>query len=893
MPFRAYFNRITDAALGGALILTVNKRLSRHLHSLLDERMRHQGKSVWNTPDILPFEAWLYRSAERLGLDAFLLDRHQALRLWETIIEADLVERGRLLLQIPATAEKAMEAHRLLVAYEAGFSAEEGAEDHRAFLRWRRAWEERCRGGRYLDPARLPEKVVAELSAGRLPAPGRVLLVGFDEVDPEAARALAAFESVGCNVELLPPLCEPTGTATRTPSADPADEVRTCARWAGKLAAEGAERIGVVVAGLERYAPLITRIFREELEPAAIGDWDDEEGVFSLSLGTSLAGEGMIAAALDLLALDRRLSPTQVDFLLRSPFVGGAREEEHSRALLDRERRQVGPETVPLALLARWAREGIRGIGRSSRLSQMLTAFEATSPDRGQRLPGEWAGHFARLLAALGWPGDTPLDSRGYQVLRAWRELIAKFASLDAVSVPMGLGRALSLLRRLAGKEIFQIEGPPGRIQIMGHLEAAGLRFDHLWIMGLHEEALPSVPRPNPFLPLPLQQQRGMPHAGAERELEFARKVASRLLAAAPAIQISHPGQLEGSEARPSPLIRELPVAEPPLAPSRRPTERVRALATPLEKIVDIQAPSLGAGEEVSGGSALLKDQALCPFRAFARHRLAADALATPPRGIDPRTRGLLVHASLDLFWQQTEDSAALHRLDDEERARRIEQCLIEALADFEQGQGQPFPAAWRTIEIDCLRQLLEEWLNLEKRRPPFIVRERETRHHLSVAGLAIRTRVDRIDELTDGTRILLDYKTGRPDFRDCLGDRPLEPQLPLYAVSVTKGAMGAVAFAAVRRGECAFRGVACEENALPSVPPLDRSRIAAEEGIAGWEELLERWRSALKGLGEEFADGLAKVAPVDGDKACGTCELQPLCRVAEMEEGPFGEEIE
>lgn len=893
MPVRTHFNRILAAARDGALILTVNKRLSRHLRTLYDRWLVDGGETIWDTPDILPLEAWWHRTAEALGLDGALLDRNQALRLWETVIETDLAGRGHRFLQVPAAAEKAMEAHRLLQEYDAWFSPEEGAEDHRAFLRWRRAWEDRCRELGVLDPGTLPKMIVAAMEEGRFAPPRQALLVGFDEIGPGLGKALEALRRGGCKTEVVPPLLEPRGEATRVPCADSSEEVRKCARWAGRLLAEGAEEIGVVVAGLAGYGPLIARIFREELDPAAVGSGEGAEGLFSLSLGTPLANEGMIAAALDILALDAILSPEQIDFLLRSPFVTGAGAEQDRRALLDRERRQAGVETVGLTRLVRWARQGFLGSDPCPSLAQVLSDVEPLLKERRSRLPGAWAEHFARLLAALGWPGSQGLDSRDYQLVRAWRELTAKFASLDAVSHPLEKGAALGILRRLAAKEIFQVEGPPGRIQVMGHLEAAGLRFDHLWLMGLHEEALPFPPQPNPFLPLPLQKERGMPHAGAERELDFARNVAARLLAAAPTIRASYPGQREGSESRPSPFIRELPAAEAPLAPLRRPTIQARNLPAPLERIRDPQAPSLSVGEEISGGTDLLKDQALCPFRAFARHRLSAQALAVPSNGIDARTRGILVHAALELFWQRTGDSVALQRMAEAERSALIEQCLDEALGAFEERRGELLPAAWRRLEAGCLGLLLAEWIALEAERPSFTVAERETRHVESVGGMTIRTRVDRIDELADGTRIILDYKTGRPNLRDCLGDPLLEPQLPLYAVGEQSGTVGAVAFAAVRRGECAFRGVAREENALPGVSALARTPAAVAEEIGDWPGLLERWRDALHGLGEDFAAGRAAVAPVDVQKACATCDLQPFCRVAERDEAPDREDAE
>ncbi|MEZ5393002.1 MAG: hypothetical protein R2724_09040 [Bryobacterales bacterium] len=64
----------------------------------------------------------------------------------------------------------------------------------------------------------------------------------------------------------------------------------------------------------------------------------------------------------------------------------------------------------------------------------------------------------------------------------------------------------------------------------MDLLESAGAEAEHLWAMGMDDESWPAPARPNPFLPIKLQRERGLPHASAEVELAFARVETQRLL---------------------------------------------------------------------------------------------------------------------------------------------------------------------------------------------------------------------------------------------------------------------------------------------------------------------------------------------------------------------------
>lgn len=877
-----YHTAVLDAAERGTLVLTVNKRLSRHLSGLFAARMQDKGRRAWRTPEIVDLDLWLQQVLARLGEDCRLLKQAPALRLWEEIIEGDAAGAELGLLQVAATAKRAMAAHQLLTEYDADIAGLPLTEDHAAFLRWRQKYLEACRDGGWLDSAEVARRICDAIRQGELPAPARVLLVGFDELTPKVQTLCTVFAAAGA-IEEIPPLTEPCGDLVRVPCADIEDEVRCAARWARRLLESGAERIGVIVPDLQRYRPLIERVFSAEIDPGAFLAQGEEETRFSLSLGSKLSDHGLVVAAFEILAAGNSLPLDRVSFLLRTPYLGGSQVEACDRALLERRLRSFRGSKFQL--------DGIEKViaGTGAALPQLAKVFAVVATglkEKGKRSPGEWATFFSGLLEQVGWPGGRPLGSLEYQVFKDWREkLLPAMVSLDAVSAPMERGAALSLLRRLAAEIIFQPETPDGPLHVVGHLEAGGLHFEHLWVLGLTEDALPSPPRPTPFLPVSLQVERGMPHAGAARELDFARKVARRLFAAAPRVVLSHPCREGDCELRPSPLIAQVTAGEAPLAPVHAPEFALRRQVPLLEERVDGQAPPLRAGEKTSGGTAILKDQALCPFRAFAHHRLAARALDRPEVGIDLGTRGTLLHTVLEVFWEGTETHAALLALADEELVARIEQSIATAIEKLAADKKVFISPPLLDLERRRLAVLVREWLETaERERAPFRVAEREEERIETFGGLSIKTVVDRIDELGDGSRVIVDYKTGRVELDGLLGERLLEPQLPVYAGGEGPGSLAGVAFASVRRGECAFKGVAGEDGLLPGVESVATSKLGEKQDIADWPGLLVRWRSQLETLGDEFVRGDAAVFPADPKKACPYCDLRPLCRIDEFD---------
>ena len=80
------------------------------------------------------------------------------------------------------------------------------------------------------------------------------------------------------------------------------------------------------------------------------------------------------------------------------------------------------------------------------------------------------------------------------------------------------------------------------------------------------------------------------------------------------------------------------------------------------------------------------------------------------------------------------------------------------------------------------LIRLVTEWLLYESARVPFTVVETELETEVSIDGLELDLRLDRIDRLNDGSLLVIDYKSG--DVSPKLWDlpRPDDVQLPLYA---------------------------------------------------------------------------------------------------------------
>lgn len=876
------------AANEGHLILTVNDRLSRYLSQQYDRNQQQQDLRAWLRPEILSLSAWLSRCQWQLPGMPLFLNKSQLQHVWALIVESDSKQSGNHLLQIPQTARRALQAHQLLIRYSAEFRLDEAAEDHQAFLRWRKAWQVQAAQNSWHDPVETPWLLAEAITADHMSLPEKIILAGFDEITPDLLHLCNAMTLRGTTIEHWQP--EPCQNVRRLRIAadDPADEVSRCARWIRHLLSENpAASIGVVAPQLEAYRALVEQIFTAELDPDALLAGGETQQVFNLSLGRGLEREGVIHAALRLLRLGMQVDHDEISWLLRTPYIGKSVQEGTRRAQIDRELRRSRRFDWPLSRLNKTLEKLSKE--RSLPVPDFINIVELITADlrkAGKHLPGFWAEHFATFLHKLGWPGERGLSSREYQAVQHFRSSLGELASLDGVSTPIDRSDAAKILMRMISTLEFQPEGVDAPVQVLGELESSGLNFDHLWILGLHDAAMPSPASPNPFIPLPVQRRHGMKRSDAEREYRFAEQIAARLFSAAPDIVFSWPVQDKGARQSPSSFIMDIADGLPALAESCAPSKVFWQERPGLEELTDDQGPPISSRKPFTGGTGIIKDQALCPFRAFAHHRLRAERLDVPDIGIDNMSRGTLAHTVLELFWDKVGDQDTLLLLDASALNEHLYEAADRALDRLERERRYNLPAHQRQIERQRLISLLRQWLELERRRGSFCVVALEKSYKLKIGNLMIRTRIDRIDELDDGTCAIIDYKTGRPDPLQWLDDRVTEPQLPVYCLGLPQEKVGAVMFAAVRskEKECGFKGLARKIESWPGAKSRGLEARLDEKGWTDFEEVLAHWKKTLPCLGDAFARGDAAVDPVDLELACKYCDLKGFCRIMEQD---------
>ncbi len=894
------FSHLSDGLDAGITVVTPNRRLASTLKRKFESSQIVRGRTTWNTPDILPITAFIeriYRDilySKQASKLPTLLTPAQEQALWEDIIHYS--DKAPVLLSVPEAAQLAREAWQLIHAWQLipqlrNFPLN---EDCKVFQAWSNSYESFTNRKKQTDSARICDLVVGLLEHTEVKKPKRLVCHGFDIVTPQQKILLSRLADIGCEVMkmLLQSQSQlPSDNVQRISCVDNRDEIYHAAMWArARIEADNKARIGVVVQEFAKYRSEIIRIFSSVMEP------DVQQSLptsftrrifpFNLSLGTALVSYPLVSTAFLILELaGKDIKFECVSSILRSPFLAGGEVEMTNRALLDGQLRKRVEPIITLERLLNLSKREKSSANCPIFIQQISILAEFRKANLfGVQAPSILAKAISSVLQIFGFPGERSLDSSEYQTLKKWHEVIAQFAVLDRVVHKIGYIDGVARLHRIAAETLFQPETPDVPIQILGVFESAGMEFDHLWVMGLSDTEWPLHPHTNSFLPIELQRSAKFPLGSATESLELARRFTRKWLCGADEVILSYPqygDKHDDQELTPSPLITNIVQRELEL-PTYTSHRKLIHNVHQLEYREDNKLPALDQtvmANSVSGGTEVIKDQAACEFRGMALHRLGAIGLKSVHTGLDAMERGKLVHQVLARIWSQLKTKDTLDTINEGDLEEILSNAAKEAIASIRSDRPATFSKRFTKIEHQRLVRLTLEWLNEEKKRGDFKVIAIEDKRSIKLGGLTLTTRLDRVDQLNDGQIIIIDYKTGGSSVNAMCGERPDEPQLPLYLVTSEPDAT-AVLLAHIETGKMKFIGLARDRDLLPGV-----------KADSEWKQMIDSWRTNLTRIAVSFSEGDARVDPKKHPDTCRNCDLQPFCRIYERIESTYTEQ--
>jgi ATP-dependent helicase/nuclease subunit B len=798
------------------------------------------GATAWETPPVTSYGAWLDELWLEHADSSPALSANQSHSLWRRIV-AESAESGDLIGHAGA-AEWAAAAWSLLHRWQIDPAAQRARADevdYRAFLAWSSRYRSWLDGHGFVDRATLES-----LAPQHVDHDPRLRIADLDEPYPAQAALFAALTARGIALETLAvPVAGGSWHAARL--ADAADELRAAFSWATRrLAAKPTARLAIVVPTAARRGQELERL-AAQLRPALCSTG-----------GGMLAAEPTLGAAFDAISLATAHSPyAAFGRWLRSPFFAAARAEQLARTRLDAElradlRSQLSFQTA--------YRGGVAELleARAPASARALSAALAVVAGARRATPSRWANLFARFLTAVGWQAPAART-----VLLGWQGTLDELARLTPIVGEISLDTAVAEVARLLERPIAAAL-PIYGVHVLERIDYVGPGYDGVWVTGFTDSAWPEPPHGNPLLPIALQRAHGMPYSSPQDAQTRSARALERLVGRATELVISWPARVYDYETEPSPAIRDWPL----LAPGEIDAANApRAPRTAARETVADDPPPL-PGTRVAGGTSALGRQARCPLRAFVQDRLGARTLEPLGFGVPPRLRGIATHRAAERLLDDLPAQAELTA-----KPAAVAASVASALGKIF-GRARAPLAPLYELEAEQLERVLVALLREESLRAPFRVQAVEQRATFAVGPLTFDVRIDRVDELADGTLAIIDYKTGeRATSADWFGPRLRDAQVPLYA-SMLGGAVSAAVVTRLGAAETRYFGF-WPDGAFPGRP--------SKAALGDTAEQLALWRRQVAELATELAAGDARIFTADYEDAAGA--YAPLTRVFEQ----------
>jgi len=876
-----------------SIILCPSARLARSIQNDVTQQQTQAGKTQWHSPNVQTLSQWLESIIEQgllTGLineasPPYALSTFNEQLLWEEVIAQSLKKNAfGELFDISGLASAALEANRYVVAWDLHVPREHQPEETRQFLHWQREFQQRCRELGALENVRYVDWQLAHLAQGAGELPAKIEFGGFDQTAPQEQRLRDILLSRGVEVAEY-------RTTTNTPAQtqhvqleNQDAECRAAVAWAqARLADNPAARLAIVTPRLSDVRSQLADLLDDVFYPLSIRPGlADMPRQYNFSLGTPLVQQPLIQAGLNLLRLMtvHQLQQTDVSILLLSPFWSASHQEADARAVLDATIREKLPMQFTLSHLLEFIKaQQAEGLQLDSLLANIQAAAALSSTRKLSAV--QWAQTLDAILNALGWPGERNINSLEYQTLNAWQKALQQLARMDVLDNKLAASEAVYYLQQICTAQVFQAETElEPAIQILGIMEGLSAPVDALWCMHMNDHIWPPLARPNPLLPAFIQRAAALPNADNKVQAIFAATIQHLLLHSASHIVFSSSSMDGESQLRPSPLMQDIDILNSEVTLATSLAEQLSADAhETLEHIDDHIAPAVQEGEHVSGGTGLLKAQAVCPAWAFYQYRLGAKALKTPTAGLDNMDRGSLVHSVLEEFWRKRH-FADLRDMSADDFMQALNRAVRNAIQAFA-AESNVASATVLELESERLLRLVGDWLTYEKSRGvSFRIVDCEVGKKVQICGIEVTLKIDRVHQLETGGLEFIDYKTGQmPKIKSWGEDRITEPQLPIYATFYADPAeqVAGIHFGMVKTAEHVFTGVSADSfEAEPN-----KRKPSFTQNFTDWQHLLNHWKSAIEEIATEVREGEAAVRFSDENELM-YCEVTPLLRLPE-----------
>lgn len=510
MPIAIDFEKIAEEIGENSLILTPNARTQKAVIAGFVSALS-EGEVVY-APKVNAFAQWqneLWRSLAFIQPLPGIVDS-LVLKNW---LKATIAEDAHWQLTNElGVAEKVLEAYRVLSQWGLTLSEIKDSietPESRYFIKWVSQLEQFLK-----QKNLLPQFLILRQLAGRLPElsgelPDKILLVGFNQLTPIEESFLAACKKLGTQYEKHYPKRLPEAV-DRVQLDDFNHELTFAAKLSLKISQKQPQAsTAVVVNQLASHLNQVHQIFTEQFQAQASFPWRGlDKAKYNVSAGTPLFEIPIVFVAYSLLAMGANgIDLATLRLLKNTPFIawgehsGYIREFIHQQCLLTRPRYCVDDLIQSLDANSRSAYLQVL----KQRLNALRVRLAAARPIKA------WVDLWKNQLMIWQWgevDDDRQADEIEQRLIAEFDRTLSDCLMLATLHDKCTLSQAQEFLLQLLKTNTFQVPSDRTEVHVLGVLEATGIVFDNLILVGFNRDNWPQKARLNPFLPVLLQKNR-------------------------------------------------------------------------------------------------------------------------------------------------------------------------------------------------------------------------------------------------------------------------------------------------------------------------------------------------------------------------------------------------
>ena len=617
------------------------------------------------------------------------------------------------------------------------------------------------------------------------------------------------------------------------------DEIRAAYNWAKKLIAKPSDsRIAIV-------------LDKQDLEYATIIGRHMKINFYSISAQEKISKQSMIRLPLELFKLDHIFNWEDLSFLLCNRNLLGANKEFNYRSSLDADLRSSGTYQISLKDLA----NNKKLLQSCPLFIQFLNRFnQFINQRKGNKKFTNWVRIVNDFLQDIDWLGDRIHNSLQDKVFQSWSTVCDSLCSLDALGIgeisfhdfSYHLSRKLELIEMRYAEE-------SSNLFVLEPEQVSSVQPTHVWLIGASSGQPRFKSKISNLLPLDPQIKAMVPGIDPSVDFQLRQKLFDSFLNNKAEVIVSFSEYTKGIKNLKSPLLDR----EPLIYKSSEIVKKRGTLVRPID-YQNLRGAQLNHAGNSYGSVSFFADQAACPFRGYAIHRLGSKTMHEPNPGISKKLQGILVHEVLANLWGDLESLENLKSKNLDELDRVISISIENVFKKTKNLINCEIPII--DIEKNRIKKLVLNWLEFEKKSENFKVVAIEKKVRGKIFNIDISCRLDRLDQFANGSFRVIDYKTGAFTKGDLEPPRINAPQLYLY---------------------CMLVGL--DKVEVFSVAKINASTSSLVSKSLG-DDYDQVWHKDLESLSQEISDGVAARRPKNSDSTCNFCDQKVFCRIKTYE---------